>query len=765
MNINSDETDKIFWAPPRPLLLEVIPTLARRLWRNWEYAHTNESDLNVPFKPLPDFLPAALFSDLNLPEVQIIIPAARRGDEDKKETMPIASSLRQLAPGRVTRRFADERGELAHWVAIKTNEPTLNLSISDYSSSNEYIGKFKSTSFFPGQKIPVYRPWVIKLSEVPKEVSPSSRADFKWESDFEAIGSPTILELPKNSGWTDLLTSISFYLHRQSSNVSVRRFASRATANIRRLKADDIVIDVNLTDDNGNPAAVGFEVDADGIAIDIKLPSASELNERELPSHLTSSTRTSFYRDLVKENDKLPVDINTFQRDWLQQIYFSAVILRAERKQISMLDAVEELTEEGASDSCQEVMEGIFSIQEARAFDDDGEKLVHDGELRNRTDKLKDTLRDLFNNQNILTCLADALKTALSDKSLKWGSWLKKIISETLAQAMIEALGQAAPEQVAPDTLVVDIVEKDDALRLWVTETTLGGAGVVENIAEMFVSQPRRFFQALESALAPGDLELAEIGLTRTVKLSVSDPDVANRINKIRSLYGHEEREIARGQFISILASRGVMVGHSLAVALSARLLRPGTSLESDELVFDLLNRWEELENRLGIVIGLREYSYIAVNFQFDVEDRLRKIGIITPDHTKQDLVQILAGFLWPRGHEIRGRSLQTYNPYRTAHTTDPALLRALFFETIIPEISVEDPNWLDILKESLAEKGATRIKCPIGQEESLKNAILLINSTPIEVGPLHLYAALERLDHDGKMYILTVTLREVSGW
>jgi hypothetical protein len=303
------------------------------------------------------------------------------------------------------------------------------------------------------------------------------------------------------------------------------------------------------------------------------------------------------------------------------------------------------------------------------------------------------------------------------------------------------------------------------ALRLWLTEIAFGGAGVVEALAERFVGQPARFFQAFGSALSPGDLELAADGLVRTVELAVSDKFVADRLAEMRKAHGHQEREAARERLAGALAQRGVILGHALAVALSARLLRPGASADTDLLLHDLLKRWDSLEARHGVAIGLREYAYIAAVLQADVGQRLKALKLVGPAEPTSRLVQILASLLWPRGPEIRQRALQSYNPYREVGFADAALARALLFETPPPIVSLTEPDWLETLQAMLSSEGSVRLTAPIGKEAALRAAILDIVATPIEVEALHLFPAIERVEQNRQAHFVTFALQEVSGW
>jgi hypothetical protein len=774
--LEQEEVDTILWQPPRSLLLEVVPTLTRRLFQNWRKAFPDEAgewDEYVAWRPLPEYLPANLFSDLNLPEVRITVPAPTSWAEEKIETLSISAAMGQLAPGRVTRRFADEYGELAHWVPVDPNADSIDMRVEDYARVSEYIGDFVGHS---GNSIPVFRPHEIELARVTKsQALPTSQGRFLWESSFEPNGEPLDLDLPHRTPWSELITRVSFWLHRRQTSVLVRRFAPRAVANVRRRGVDEAIVDVHFLNSEGNPAAVGFEINVDGFSADIALPDAAALATRPLPPGLRAFSRTAFYRDLVKGDAQLPREINVFQRDWLQQIFLSAVVVRAERDQCTLGEAVNRLQTEGSLEACTEVMDSIFAIQEAQAVATDTEdELETDAEgradesarqRRNRIGKLKQRLRALLDDPAVLDRLVENLKSALSPPSESWGTWLRDTLAETLAQALIEAAINTAPQQAALDALVVDRVSTGDGVRLWFTETSLGGAGAIEALAERFARQPGEFFKALESALSPGDLELAADSLTRIVELAVSDTVIAGRLADTREAMGHQERGAARDRLLVLLAQRGVLAGHACAVALSARLLRSGASQHTDRLLFDLTQRWDALEARYGFAVGLREYAYIAAVLQPDVSKRFEELRLVASADLPSRLVQILAGFLWPRGAEIRQRALQSYNAYRDLHFSDAALARILLFDTPTPIVLLETPDWLETLQTALSSEGSARLSATMGNSASLRAAILETVAAPIEVGPLHLFPAVERMEQDGGEHLVTFSLREVTGW
>ncbi len=99
LRLPKGEAPVVMWEFPRPLMTAVLPTALRRLTSRWSAFGRPEADLRTPNNPLPDFIPATLFADLNLAEVRIDLPS-RTGshDENGHHGMPVFSALREFAP-------------------------------------------------------------------------------------------------------------------------------------------------------------------------------------------------------------------------------------------------------------------------------------------------------------------------------------------------------------------------------------------------------------------------------------------------------------------------------------------------------------------------------------------------------------------------------------------------------------------------------------------------------------------------------------------
>lgn len=777
LRISPEAVDSLLWEPPRSIMLEVVPTLARRLFLNWRIATRKnanklvnkvESDFQVDYHPLPDFIPRNLFSDLSLPEVQVMLPPATVNDNPREEALPLVQALLQLVPGRVTRRYAVERGRLCHWVDINVDMEEQTMSIDNYSERNELLGIFEGQNSNGKVCVPVYRPWTISLTQTKPNVDPTSNAFPVWYSGFVPQGTPVIIGTPPRSPWFAYVTNVNFYLHHFRSSVAVRRFTPETNATIRQ-KNSEKLIQVKYVDSIGEPAALGFEIEVDGFHVDFIIPSGAELIALKLPKELVASSRRAYHRYLLQSDTDLPLEITPLLREWMHQILFSAAMTRAFRDNIAIGKAAELLLSENPEKAFEQVMNSLFYLQDIEAEADDvNEENDSDFEdsfgKTNRVSRLQDRLRISFGRPDVLTKLKLLAPELDNPDPDKYGSWLRYTLHETLAEALLQACINTAPKHAAIDTLVSDfeVIHDGDISRVWITESTIGGAGVIQAFAEAFAHEPRALFRALEATLAPTDLELSSNGLKRFLILACEDSVISELTAELRANSDHAIRNTLRARLYQALALRGVDVSHALSVSLNTRILRPGTGPEWDKLVHELLGVWEKLEAQFTLAIGVREFCYIVLGIPA-LCDQLRLL--LNTVNNKVlidiDLIQVLSGLLWPRGIEIRQRTLQSYNPFRTHRVTDPALIRFLMLAPNVSVVSISSTDWHAECSSLLAEFGIVHLVAERSVETNMKAAIVKLVCMPIDVGYLQFFPVVEQIEHREAEIRVTISLRE----
>lgn len=777
LGISAELVESLLWEPPRSLLLEAIPTLVRRYFHDWRLAHPTESqtlDLQVDYHPLPDFIPRNLFSDLNLPEVQVMLPPPAVNARPKQEALPIVQALLQLAPGRVTRRFAYERGGLYHWFPIDPDASEQSLAIEDYCIRHEALGVFDGfRSDGSTCRMPVYRPWAIRLSTVSRGVVlPTSNAQAAWLSGFVPNGIPVVVDVPRRSAWPEYVSGIDFYLHKFRASVSVRRFSPETIANIRRNQGERLST-VRYIDASGESVAVGFEIEVDGFHVDFRLPPTNDLLASQLPADLIGSCRVAYNRYRFLSDTSLPREVNTLQREWMHQIFITASLSRAMQDNSSLGQAAQAILRHDPQQIFAQIMRTIFSIPDVEqtapdlAMPDELEE-TESGESEKRLSRLEERLVQGFDRPEILGKLAELAAELDIPNPEMFGAWVRRTTHETLAEALLQACINTAPRHASIDTLVSDleIREGGAVARIWITETTLGGAGVIQAFADAFARDPHSLFHALEAALAPTDLELASNGLIRVLGLLDENAEIRDMVSSVRSNSDHSVRAQHRDRLYQAFAKCGIDVSHALSASLNARLLRAGADAQTDQLLHSLIDEWDRLEEQFGIAIGLREFSYLAIRLP-GTRERLRKLVSQTTGASVSEggLLQVLCGLLWPRGIEIRQRALQSYNPFRERRLTDPALVRCLLLSPRTANVSIAESDWHATLAGRLAEDG---IACLVADRKGdelhsteIRSAVIKIVSTPVDVGFLQFFPTVDRIDRDTISTKVTFVLRE----
>jgi hypothetical protein len=196
---------------------------------------------------------------------------------------------------------------------------------------------------------------------------------------------------------------------------------------------------------------------------------------------------------------------------------------------------------------------------------------------------------------------------------------------------------------------------------------------------------------------------------------------------------------------------------------LNARLLRQGSSANVDRLLAKLTKNWDALEQRFGLAIGLREFCCIAIRNRSLRDEVVDALGsLLRANSEDADVVAVLGGLLWPKGIEIRQRTLQSYNPFRTRRLTDPALVRHFLLDPNLAVIELtEDGTWYPRFAEAIAKHGNVQLEVTNGADSHLRHAIVRIVSSAVDVGFLQFFPYLERIDQDEHSIRIVFTLRE----
>ena len=527
----------------------------------------------------------------------------------------------------------------------------------------------------------------------------------------------------------------------------------------------------------GEAAALGFELEVDGLRIELDIPDARELAERELPEPVKAAARLAYLRDNFIGDDSLPRDFNEFQRGWIFEFLVCALLTDAEVKGQDLERTIELVLGESNFDTTfdgvmSEILEGDFLDQPAgedsgplEEFDRDDESNSGLNEGKHGRGRLRRSLLLQLSRPEVRAHVRAIASQFIEPDAAAYAAWLRRAMLDTLGEAVMQACNSTTPRKAATEDLCVDIDTPPDSTvaAIWITEMTVGGAGVLEAFANRFSAEPNLFLAAIEAALSPTDLEEVDAGLRQIIDLAMRDKVIETDLARLRSSQSHAERAKVWSIMTRDIASRGgIALSHALAVSVNNRLLRSGSGPLLDKMLKYVVDYWDNVEAKYGVSVAVREFCYIASKNPDFAAKVKHQIHAIMPSGSESiSVLAALYGLLWPRAHEVRKRALQSYNPFRHPRSTDPALVRHMLSDRKVPVVDLGDDSWQDLLNDALAKEGTVQLAASVDRSQELRAEIIRLAAAPVDVGILQFFPAVQRVERVPGQVLATMTLRE----
>lgn len=741
LRLDEKEVDLLLWDYPRPLLTEVLPTALRRLETAWR-TEGSGSETVVTNSPLPEFAPANLFSDLNLPEVQIGLPA-RGGHTPGPQVMPILQAMRDFAPGRVSRRFALRHAAERHWVCPMLDaSPRQSIDLPSILDVDP-LGDWSVNTEAGVYRYPVYRPLRIITEQTPPQVLDTSQARLEWRIQIVARASGLVLEMPQRDPWSGLVSEVRFFTHQTLAPIEVRRFAVASAAEIKY--KDGTAAQKTFTFEvGGRPAAVGFNLSTDALCLKLAYPQALWLSLGGEDSALYRAVRTARFHHQATRGPYLASVDNIFAREWLAHLLLATLSNEAIAKSISLREAAENLATDRADLSLEQTLTILFQSAVVDDVDAHG----------NTQDKLRQALSIHLTNPSVVSDLHNLAAILWSPVSQAWEPWLQERFAATVAAAATSAIANLCPE-IDVDSLVADIDpgprEADDVFasspscEVWISELSPGGNGLIEDVLRQYAADPRRFFSLMTAALRDNDFLLTDFQMVRFLEELDANPDgmIAEATAQYRSAYGAKQSHERFSALRQTLAEYGYVTFHAFIVAIANRILRPGSGPASDSFLLDGLTRWSSEEVRLGVELDARVIAYRLAR-RADIDSALVDAGIEVPTiNPDQWRFSVIYSLLWPRGANIRRSGLNLYSPFRDLPAAEPLLLKPHLSHglEIIP---IQTEGWEELCLARLASEGAATLICPLNAASDLADAFSFLATNPVQTDYLSVYARVQ---------------------
>jgi len=704
LDISVDEVHRLMWDPPRAVLGAVVPTMIRRLKSDWLRSGPGGPLDHVAREPFPDFLPSALFADLQVPEVQVEVPQFQ-SDSSKLEPMGVLSALREFAPGRVSHRFAPKHSLDRLWIPAGPGPVDVNDVVD-----SDIIGAVESLD----GEIRVRRPRRIRPTNPPGEVDDASNARPIWTAGFDWVGSVESILIPGGSPWGRVIEAFDFAIHQAGGRLTVLRAMTGSDATVY-VRGNRLTTRVHFADESG-PIALGARIEVDAFRLRVRDPGDWPRTFQQNQSR-QRSLRIEWFRHCIRNSPHLTHTSTPFLNNWLADLA-TAVVVQTAARSGDISDGIAAIS---GPDLAEHLTNALAVMYQSAQIADGPNSLT----------RLQQEIADLAVQPSVAEALVDASQQLVAPQGKSFEAWLRDRFAVTLAGAVLAAVNALDPQVMAED-LAVDLSDwVDGEATLVFSEQQPGGVGIVERIHSAVRGDQRRFWRILNQVAGDSESEHDATRLAEIVRLTQNDPSVADRIDRVRMARSNAERIANWQRMTATLNEHRIELSTSGRTALALRLLRSGTSRQTDAFLLGLLNRWDDLEQQLGVEIDHRLFAFVAS----EDEQPEQVLGFSDTggevDRTWRH--NALLGLLWPRNGTLRSEALSVFSPFSEFPPVDRALLDEY---VAVPGLTVTATEvGANVARQALAESGELFIES--SDDSALRSALIELLVTPIHVGVL----------------------------
>jgi hypothetical protein len=325
---------------------------------------------------------------------------------------------------------------------------------------------------------------------------------------------------------------------------------------------------------------------------------------------------------------------------------------------------------------------------------------------------------------------------------------------------LFTALSRLIPDS-DPDELLLDVA--DD--RIWISEATAGGTGLITRIADTLAQHPQDFDLQMQDTVQNCDREQLAIQLRAVADLiNQNQAALQTTFAAVRGASDLPQQATTRRQLANLLEDAGIAATRDLIVGSNTNFLRPKSGPDSDALVAVLARHWAEEEARLGCAIDVRVMAVAARKIP-EVDQQLRvllnRIGGAgtTPDESQ--VFNLLQSLLWLSCVNSCPDCIEQSPRYQELARPSRALLLVLL-DFYTASIRYDDSNWLDEVRTRLTAGAQANIWCAQDQLESCKTQLLDLLTAPIDVGFQLFYPTIVRITRHRREWVIHLAIREL---
>ncbi|MGE6384757.1 protein DpdJ [Pseudomonas sp. NPDC078416] len=742
LQVDDDTLKRILWAPPRSVMLEVLPTLQRKLLTNWSANGQPWEDVVKGSSPLSEFIPEALFAELSLPSVFV---ALVRGSEARIEwtNLPIFQALREFAPGRISKRYAIDSNLDSDWLVpanfVPEPDAIQQCGFDVCEAFGEQLRDEGLVAIDTNETLRVLRPSSIYTRRLEPKLGLSEKSNSRlvWQSEFR-VPALTKVHTPPVGSWGQHLTDVTFCLHQQMTPLEVLRFSTTANATLRFSKGATTKIRFDW-ERNGEPVAIGARQWVDGMRLRFAITDQVVAGLLE-NSQVLQGLRPIYFRHLVDQLEIFGGD--PFKANWIAECYLAAVAgellnLNTNDPQ-PLISALTRLHSNAGIERLRSTPQSLFQPDE------------HLDSVQEQ--KLQADLRELLDRDDLLCSLKACANALWSDVHVlpKLGQWTRTLLANTLAAAVQQSMCVLLPD-VDERVVLADALWREDCLEVWLSEAEAGGNGIITRLELEYFEDPVRVLNVFARSLQPSDYEQIDFDLFQLLGLAVKEGDLADSVAEVRGCSDLQQRRDANAELHRVLLREGFVLSHSFLSVLHSRALRPGSNTNTDKYLLDLLEQWRYLESFSGLEWGLNIAAHAL---------SAKELGV---QATAVEVFQGLCrnqGLLWTRGNAIRQSEMNYYNPFQTGVATTERLLGSLLFaqQESYVQLTID---YLSELHSVLKREGRVDLLIPRTHISSISKIIAEIQLNPVDHSGLWLYPRIGAMRRLQDSMVLRVELAE----
>lgn len=734
--------DAVLWEDPRPVLRHAIPKLLQTL-EDWASPdpRSAEGASSATGRPLPTYIPGATFAELAAGDVELEFPDVERRDE----VIQYTKGLREFCPGNVSKRYAVRQFEHGYWLQCSSVlvSGIEKLSIDQLFPNSVHLGTHLGVSCF--------RPVRLELAGCPKGISDRSTGFWEWNSELRSEGAAWDVPVFTQDHWRGTIGDVRAFMSREGGAIEVVRVATDFRYEVGPAGQDLPVRRTSLESEAGEAQGVAERRLADGLWARVYCP-IIDLDDIERWG-LLPSLRTEYYRYLAR-GELVDSDLNPFLADRVVETALAMLVATAAAQKCSLQEAAGFLRNQRPA-AARKVLRTILRA----GSDEMGEEpesrhadriaaVWSDGAIRVRLEQLEAVLWNKLNDE--------------------FCKWLQRRTAETIGQAFRSAV-LAVSSECADGELELDVVWSLEGTDIYMTETSPGGVGHVEQVVGAISADPDRFERAFGRALEVCPVDRIAQALRTVAELAAKRTQNWHAmLSEVRSATTFTEADQARRDLRELLVRSHLDATRTAVVSVVNRVARPGTNSLTDRIVHLANTYWTRLEERLGIGVDPSVFAYVLLNreaIRRRLEQALRDLGggiKPSPSQLRTFLDQVL---IVPCTDACRD-CLEQPSRYEPRVRPDRSLAAAVGL--LPPDVSIAEfaeSNWPTELRRALTERGEARLHWTEGRGDahSLMAELFGVLAEPVDAGTILLPVAITALEPDHGDWTLTASARSAS--